>query len=31
MALSQVIMAASEAAPGLLQQEWSEMDYRFGI
>jgi hypothetical protein len=29
MALGQAILVASEAAPGLLQRVWVEMDYRF--
>jgi hypothetical protein len=31
MALGQAILVASEAAPGLLQRVWAEMDYRLDI
>jgi hypothetical protein len=31
MALVQVILVASEAAPGLLQWVWTEVDYRLDV
>jgi hypothetical protein len=31
MALGQVILVASDAVTGLLQQAWAEVDYRFDV
>jgi hypothetical protein len=31
MEFGQVILVASEAAPGLLQQVWAEMDYQLDV